>query len=289
MLFSNYISEPSAVKRSRKSLSRRKKELSIVRRSQAYRALLLIGFGIFCYWLPQTLLDDEFHNHEYGTVIQKTSMLNRTAPDEDNLKLTLKEGIAIYRFPDYDKPKVFKTYDSTLLLFNETNAYTTIQNTHSNGLLHFGTWILIRDLNGYILFLKRGDKVKTCANSWGAVGEHVSGKELVDETIERGIKEELGEEIWNTSVEYTKNLTYNDLPIYLHIDYGDRVDEQLTWIMLVQLNDKHEDLEDILTFDDEVADHVWRMKNESLNWIEEGGFCHDAIRNLMNITLGLML
>jgi len=295
MLFSNYISEPNTFKRTKKSLSRKKKELDAARRAQAYRFLLLLTVGIFCYWLPQTLLAPEFHNHDYSTVVQKTKKSNITVPIQEMDKSSTKYAdIAIYQFPNGENPKVFETYRTSLLLWNESDRFETIENTHKNALLHFGTWIVVRDLEGKILFLKRGHQLKTCANAWGMVGEHTSGRELIDQTIERGVKEELGEALWTQSVDYTKNLTSQDLPLYLSIHYDNesgRIDEQITWLMMVQLNKKHEELEEVIKFDDEVAEHAWRTKNESIKWMQEqteSDFCNADVYHLLELTLDLV-
>ena len=68
-----------------------------------------------------------------------------------------------------------------------------IGEAHNKGLLHRGTWTLVRDEpDGRVLLLRRSAHTMTCPSTWGLVGEHSWANESWPATASRAMLEELG-------------------------------------------------------------------------------------------------
>ena len=196
--------------------------------------------------------------------------------------------------------KAGKALPSHLDIFNvelnlNSNGFHGIDHVHKKGLIHFGSWMHIIDTslsnNPRILLLKRGKDLVTCPSSWGLIGEHTYRDEPPLATARRGLKEELGSRFLDHVDVHGSLRNLTEFPVYYERDYGitsgHRIDRQVTWIWLVEMNLdqlRRENADLLLELDDEVADHVWKDLVEYERWIESDvllkDFCHDTIRSL---------
>jgi isopentenyldiphosphate isomerase len=179
--------------------------------------------------------------------------------------------------------------------WKKSNKLVSIDDAHKQGLAHRGNWIYVVDSLHRIFVLKRGPQLVTCPNAWSLVGEHTFGDETTLETTQRGIREELGDNVLQLAT-FMRQLGPH--PLYYFRAYGpsnmNRVDRQLTSNWWVQLSVPGESVP--LKLDDEVADHKWVTIREVDEWLvedwkrlEEGlelkRLCHITILQLMQSTL----
>jgi 8-oxo-dGTP pyrophosphatase MutT (NUDIX family) len=208
--------------------------------------------------------------------------------------------------------------DPATSLVTSTNSSSSaskeipIDEVHVKGLVHFGAWIFVTDVtNQKVLLLKRGPQLVTCPNSWSLVGEHALGDESPLTTAERGIAEELGianHNIGNSRqhkqapvMEVSRLLPY---PIYYRRHYGptngNRIDRQLTYLWWVRLLRPYQELNNMLTLDEEVADLQWVSLPDLRSWVDRDiskrntngssppphlDFCHHTIQELLLLVL----
>ena len=183
-------------------------------------------------------------------------------------------------------PKFLVLIDANSLLRPHEPPFVTLDEAHRKGYIHSGTWIIVMDSQQQILLLKRGPELVTCQNSWGLLGEHFHRNEAVDDAVKRAIREELAEPVWDLQVKKIENVTSTQQPVYYYRDYGssndNRVDQQLTWVMLVQLEGNAKELKNVIRFDEEVEGWEWRNKSEITSWMKDSpdDFRHDTIRDL---------
>lgn len=208
------------------------------------------------------------------------------------------EPLQVYDFrSDFKEPPHLTFLDVSKYLVPQKELQQ-IDSTHRHGLVHAGAWITIADSNGFILVLKRGSHLVTCPNSWGLVGEHALGRETPLDTVKRGIKEELGQQM----IKHVKSIKpMSALPPYYFRDYGssneNRVDRQVTYLWWVQMDKPGRQLP--LKLDEEVADHQW-LEPELLEiWLqqarqnlEDSGevgtrICHHTILTLWELIMEL--
>jgi isopentenyldiphosphate isomerase len=151
----------------------------------------------------------------------------------------------------------------------------SIDDAHRQGLIHCGTWIWISDSEGKVLVLKRGPHLVTCPNSYSLLGEHTLGLEKPEETVRRGIKEELGAAMLR-HIKAVELLPAS--PLYYFRDYGtqnsNRIDRQLTYLWWVEMDRPGAQLP--LKLDAEVAHHDWIATETLQSWFKE------AHNNLLN-------
>jgi len=184
-----------------------------------------------------------------------------------------------------------------------------IDEVHVKGLVHFGAWIFVTDAtNQRVLLLKRGPQLVTCPNSWSLVGEHTLGDESPLTTAERAMTEELGITNHNSNnimnheqqtplLEATRLLPH---PIYYKRHYGpkngNRIDRQLTYLWWIRLLRPYQELNDMLTLDEEVADLQWVSLHDLRSWVDRDiekrvngspqlDFCHHTIQELLLLVL----
>lgn len=202
--------------------------------------------------------------------------------------------IRVYQFKGQTAPTHMDPVNMEME-WRKTNKLVSIDDAHKQGLAHKGNWIYVVDSLHRIFVLKRGPQLVTCPNSWSLVGEHAFGDETMLETTQRGIREELGDNVLQLAA-FVRQLGPH--PLYYFRAYGpsnmNRVDRQITSTWWVQLNVPGESVPLIL--DDEVADHKWVTIREMEEWLaeerkrlEEGlelkRLCHVTILQLMQGTL----
>lgn len=165
-------------------------------------------------------------------------------------------------------------------------GYITIDKAHRQGEIHHGSFMYIIDttIASYsktgeypkILLIKRSNDLVTCPNTWSLAGEHAFRNEAPIETASRGIEEELGTRALEYIVKFGRISNLTEFPVYYERDYGisngGRVDRQITYLWLVEMNytssildptidEGKSELDDLLELDDEAADHKWISLN----------------------------
>lgn len=177
--------------------------------------------------------------------------------------------------------------------------YFPISEVHQKDMLHTGACAAIVDTNitmqdAKILLLKRGPQLMTCPNTWSIMGEHTYRDEEPKETILRGLKEELGDSVYRWFLKMGGNpkpLLQN--PILFHLDYHDdrgRMERQITYTYVIEMNTPLEELQKMMKVDEEVAEVTWMTRQEIQDgWMNSykpsEKFCHHE----MTIFLQLML
>lgn len=234
------------------------------RKSQIFCLTLLLIFGSF---------------YLYVSTVAKRTWAN----DKKNDELLL-----VYDFvPGYQDPPHLTPVNDKNLVPRNAKALYPIDTVHRKGLIHAGTWINIRDSEGKYLVIKRGPQLITCPNSFTLVGEHSQGAEKPIHTVRRGIKEEIGPAM----LDHIKSITpLSTNPLFFRGDYFNRVDRQLTYIYLVDMDDRGEKLP--LLFDNEVAEYRWISNRTLEEWFSTASnefnsrgvvgerMCHKAILDL---------
>ena len=199
-----------------------------------------------------------------------------------------------------------KMHPSHLDLINpdtemKSTGFQGLDSAHRSGMFHSGAWIHVIDTSladdvAKILLLKRGEKLVTCPNMWGLVGEHTYRDERSTETVRRAIFEELGDVYLHHLDAHGSMRNLTEYPVYYERDYGkpngNRIDRQVTWVWLVEMNfnttgSGRQQAENLLQLDEEVADHAWlkladfesRVKSD----VELNYFCHDTILSLLSM------
>lgn len=202
-----------------------------------------------------------------------------------------------------------------LLEMFEPRGFAGIDVVHRQGQIHTGSFMYVFDssidvTDPKLLLLKREKHLVTCPGTWSILGEHTYRDEPSIETVYRGILEELG----SGALRYLKkhgsvsNLT--EFPVYYERDYGPsnggRIDRQLTYFWMIEMNTHINQLyyaigrkanghliENLLQFDDEVADHKWVSLDELTEMLNDNNreetFCHHTIVSLTKFGLDRLL
>jgi len=211
---------------------------------------------------------------------------------DDASTVTTKEGelLPIYSFPPIyagkEIPHLTPVDPSTLIPI----GVDPIDEAHRHGYLHIGHCLFIMDASGLLLFLKRSPDVVTCPSTWSILGEHSNVGEKAQDTVSRGIEEELGlQHIIRHEAHETKDSSFTaafqtidkdtiyvgiqnitQYPLYYIRHYGprldNRIDSQLTYLWLARLPKRHDEIQ--IKLDDEVADHKWISLEEFSDWVE---------------------
>jgi 8-oxo-dGTP pyrophosphatase MutT (NUDIX family) len=229
-----------------------------------------------------------------------------------------KNDIQTFQFKNQHYPSHLDPVNPTADV--ESTGFVNIDFAHRAGMVHNGNWIALVDShlsssNGKqrrehqqqlqqrqprILLLKRGKDMVTCPNSWALVGEHAYRDEPPIETTRRAIREELGSTFSDLLDSDNASIgTLTEYPLYYERYYGpkngNRVDRQLTWLWLVEVDleaEKRNGADVSLHLDDEVADHKWVPLDELERWLEADvllkDFCHDTIFSLLQLVLKRM-
>lgn len=205
--------------------------------------------------------------------------------------VTAKQGelLPIYSFPPIYAgqkiPHLTPVDPSTLIPI----GVDPIDEAHRHGYLHMGHCLFIMDASGLLLFLKRSPHVVTCPSTWSILGEHSNVREKAQDTVVRGMEEELGlqpiirHEGYDNDSSFTaafqtidKDIIYvgiqniTQYPLYYIRHYGprldNRIDSQLTYLWLARLPKRHDEIQ--IKLDHEVADHKWISLEEFENWVE---------------------
>ena len=177
-------------------------------------------------------------------------------------------------------------------------GFTSLDTAHRHGRIHAGSFVYVVDKDNKILLMRRGPDLVTCPLAWSMVGEHAYRDETKEETLMRGIKEELGAKTLKALVDSGSHTELSDLPLFYFRDYGPkldgRIDRQVTHIWLAELGASANDLEDILELYEEVYEYKWMPLDQAEKWVndemaavKEGGkldtFCHDTMGSLMQV------
>ncbi len=95
----------------------------------------------------------------------------------------------------------------------------------------------VRDRGGKLLLLRRGPQLKTCAGTWGLLGEHMLEGEAPLSAVHRALDEEMGVQLRQRHVRAIVNIS----TIWYRQVYEDgRRERQATHIWAVLLNDDAE-------------------------------------------------
>ena len=178
-------------------------------------------------------------------------------------------------------------------------GYVSIDAAHRNGRIHTGAWIYIVDDADKLLLLRRGPKLVTCPLRWGMVGEHTFRDERSEDTLRRGIVEELGTDMWNEIEQRGKYYNMTEHPVFYFRDYGpegeNRIDRQVTYLWLVDLGVSSDEAERILKVDEEVQEYQFMNIDEVEQWVKSDmeeslksmesdnmkSFCHESVGSLI--------
>mmetsp|Transcript_18900 Transcript_18900/g.27972 ORF Transcript_18900/g.27972 Transcript_18900/m.27972 type:complete len:271 (+) Transcript_18900:343-1155(+) len=195
--------------------------------------------------------------------------------------------LRVYDFvPGYQEQPHLTPIDVTATLIPQ-QQFLPIDQVHQNGLIHSGTWINVRDSEGKYLVLKRGPKLVTCPNSFSLLGEHAQGAEKPTEIARRAVMEELGYPMLK-HIESIRELSTN--PLFFHADYFNRLDRQITYIYLIEMDNRGVALP--LSADNEVAEYRWVSDTTLQEWFKLANdefrstgavgerMCHKAILTL---------
>jgi len=233
-----------------------------------------------------------FSGFESSSISIISSVIGDLGPKSESLKVW-----------DWTKPEVgnMKQHMEYVRIASEIAprpVYYDINSVHSKALLHSGMVVAILDTNitmidAKILLLKRAPQLVTCPNSWGLVGEHTYRDEKPEDTLLRGMKEELGDAFYQQFVNKgSKNMQLVKLPVYVYSDYGTggrRVDRQITYLHVVEMNTPLEKLKTLLDVDDEVAEITWMTRQEIqdgwMNFLPSEKFCSHELSLLLQLVL----
>lgn len=210
------------------------------------------------------------------------------------------EDLTAYTLPNsFTKdPTHLTPIDPSMLIGIGTES---IDAAHRKGILHTGGILYVMDADGRFLLMKRSSSVVTCPNTWSIVGEHSIVGENAKNLPVRALDEELG--IIAPAID-VKIQSLTDHPLFYIRKYGarngNRIDRQLTYLWLVKLPSRQEDLD--WKLDHEVADKKWITLDEFDQWLGEdekndatnetneeddgppnGDFCHQTIRALLRL------
>lgn len=147
----------------------------------------------------------------------------------------------------------------------DPHSIIDINSAHIRSKRHRGCWVFVVNEYQQFLFVKRSENHKTCPATWSVVGEHTKFGESYLDCAKRAIKEEI-------SV-----LTYSNLqpiengPVFLHFNYGDRVDKQWTQSYSVVVQKNKIRMSDI----HEASDVTWVNFTEADYWLHQcpNGVC----------------
>lgn len=121
-----------------------------------------------------------------------------------------------------------------IFAFSQPNGSAPIHRAHVQGMPHQGVYMAVRDKGGKLLLLRRGPQLKTCAGTWGLLGEHMHAGEDVRSAVHRALDEEMGVQLRQQHVESLVNIS----SLWYGQTYADgRRERQATHIWAVLLND----------------------------------------------------
>jgi len=156
-------------------------------------------------------------------------------------------------------PKMLEAVPRGLL---EANGSAPIHMAHVLGLPHAGVYMVVRDSIGQLLLLQRASQLKTCANTWGFLGEHLLAGEDEATAVKRALDEEMGPSLRHDHLHQLVNLSN---VWYAQVYEDGRKERQATYIWLVQLQDESHDIH--LRPDDEVARYKWVPQRDVLKMV----------------------
>jgi len=181
----------------------------------------------------------------------------------------------------------------------QPNGSAPIHLAHVQGMPHQGVYMAVRDRGGKLLLLRRGPQLKTCAGTWGLLGEHMLEGEAPLSAVHRALDEEMGVQLRQRHVRAIVNIS----TIWYRQVYEDgRRERQATHIWAVLLNDDAEQV--VLKPDEEVAALRWLPQGDVSRMVEtdqqsadrgysrgepaELSFCSTHIRTLLRYVLAQM-
>jgi len=124
----------------------------------------------------------------------------------------------------------------------QPNGSAPIHLAHVQGMPHQGVYMAVRDRGGKLLLLRRGPQLKTCAGTWGLLGEHMHEGEDPLSAVHRALDEEMGVQLRQRHVSAIVNIS---TIWYRQVYLDGRRERQATHIWAVLLND---DAEQVLGF-----------------------------------------
>jgi len=196
----------------------------------------------------------------------------------------LVKDLRTYSFlPGVDQPTFLQEVNPDQITKGDV---VTIDYAHRHGLMHMAAVILLSDVSGDVLLLKRQPHLATCPNSWGVIGEHSIVDEEALKNAKRRILEELGQSALDAVASFHKLANY---PIYMDREFGDKgaVDKQLLYMWEARVEKPKEEI--VLELDEEVADHRWISLDKYLDWIDRDlnkpvgaprDFCCDVVAKI---------
>jgi isopentenyldiphosphate isomerase len=194
-------------------------------------------------------------------------------------------------------------------------GFLPLDTVHRQGKIHQGSWIFLFDSSmkakdPKLLILKRGKQLVTCPGTWSLLGEHTFRDEGVIETVKRGMKEELGTQMFHYMNKHGGIAKLSKFPVYYERDYGisneGRIDRQFTYLHVIEMDRKIKGIDErhtqfidsLLELDDEVAEHKWISLKEFADILarddatsDDGAktFCHQTIVSLSQLGLDLVM
>lgn len=134
-----------------------------------------------------------------------------------------------------------------------------ISSAHVRAKRHRGCWVFVVNDDHQFLFVKRSDDAPTCPATWSIIGEHTNFGESYADCAKRALKEEI------SVLRYRNLQPLEKEPVFLHLDYGSRVDKQWTQIYLVTVDRSLVRKSDI----HEPQDVAWVNISQADKWLHE--------------------
>lgn len=134
---------------------------------------------------------------------------------------------------------------------------------HSQSMPHRGVWMFVLNENEELLLTKRTAQTVTCPGSWNVLGEHTQFKESFEDTMYRGLQEELGLKRFQV----ISAVPLFEKPLHLEITYeGQRFKQDIQWTQSFLVRVKQESIK---AYNHETSLMQWRPIKDCIMWANE--------------------
>lgn len=134
---------------------------------------------------------------------------------------------------------------------------------HSKSIPHRGVWMCVVNEHEELLLTKRTTNTVTCPGTWNTPGEHTQFNESFEDTLYRGLQEELG--LKRSHVISAVPLFKE--PLFLEITYaGPRFKEDIQWTQSFLVRVKQENIN---KYNHETSLMQWRPVKDCIMWATE--------------------
>ena len=261
--------------------------------------LLLVGLYTQVWQEPEQQQTDD------NNAVKNMRTTTTTTTTKTTIQKTIsQERLEVYDFvstqhQEHPPPHLTRIHKDQIHVRPEDESLLPLDTIHREALLHRGVWMMLVDTDDRMLVLKRGAQLVTCPNAWTLVGEHQKDRESSQETMLRGIQEELGSFLLG-HIQRIHPLVPDDDPLLYYREYGptndNRVDNQLTHVAWIQLDLPADSIE--LDIDEEVAEYGWKSVEEIRGWFREAHenleatgetgdlVCHETVLSLWEYMVG---